>query len=115
MERRRFSRLAANVLVTWKRFDRVIGHTNDKKDTSRNISRGGICVVTTQTLRAGDTLHLDISLPDGRTIVSSGKVMWSKPVGLMGIRGQEYEVGVQFLRMDDEDKSAIEKFVLGYD
>lgn len=111
-ERRKFARLSVKVKVKWRKLEKSIQEEPDLNDDARNISRGGICIITHKPLKTGTSLHLDIVLPTGKSIAAAGRVAWVKNrSSLHGIGQEDYDVGVEFLRMSNDDREEIYKFI----
>ena len=74
---------------------------------SKDISEGGICLITEQSLEEGKMLNLVFQLPDRtRPIESFGKVMWCK-------KAIEYlfENGVSFWDIKEKEHLEIKKYL----
>jgi len=106
---RKFSRRGVSVPVRWcrkggERF--IIG------DYARDISKGGMCVLVSEPLEKGAQILVEFSLPGPRFILTTVRVIRCEE-----IRSSEqdkpstYEAGVEFVSIQDEDGSEIEKFV----
>jgi len=101
---RRSDRLSHELLVAYRTVDGFI------TDWAVNISRGGIFINTRNPLAVGTTVRLIISLPDT-----------AFPFDLKGkvIRVNEFDnpsnqvpgMGIEFLDVDDDKRSRIERFV----
>lgn len=126
MERRRFARLDIELNVRWKRIHDKSKDSSLNIDKIKNISRGGLCLVTSKKLeigidlrigsrlpKAGDYLFLGIELPSKKVIETKGKVVWVREMGLDNLEGEEeYNVGVEFIEMKEEDREEIYRLVL---
>lgn len=101
---RRADRLQHELLVAYRTVDGFI------TDWAVNISRGGIFINTRNPLAIGTTVRLIISLPDA-----------AFPFDLTGrvIRVSEFDnpsnqvpgMGIEFVDVDEEKRSRIERFV----
>ncbi|MCK5083096.1 MAG: PilZ domain-containing protein [Candidatus Omnitrophica bacterium] len=79
---------------------------------SRNISVGGLCFASSEKVRQGDLLHLEVYLPGAKEpIHMKGRVEWCKPVPALSyeerlleeIEGQRvFEVGVRLMLVNEE-------------
>ncbi|MEI8349270.1 MAG: PilZ domain-containing protein [Candidatus Omnitrophota bacterium] len=109
--RRKFPRVnTAKMMVSWRKV-KAYDNLNETKD----ISGGGICLMVDGEglVSVGDILQLEFSLPLGKTIYSKGKAVWLDKFTIIGDLKEEtrYEVGVEFLDINDKDRAAIEQFV----
>lgn len=99
-ERRRFKRFDAYMSVKCA----GSGHEKSKSYTvglTKDLSRDGICVSTSQPLDSESVLNIEIDIPDDpRPICTTGKVMWSKAGNLE--EGASH--GIRFLSIDPIDK-----------
>ncbi|MBI4549496.1 MAG: PilZ domain-containing protein [Candidatus Omnitrophica bacterium] len=98
-EKRKFKRFDAYMSVRYKAEDaqKVAGIS-----LSKDLSREGLKITTTESIKEGTVLNLEIDIPDDpKPVYSKGEVMWSKR-----IEGDEknFEQGVRFLMMDPVDK-----------
>jgi hypothetical protein len=96
VERRRFKRFDTNFSITLN---------NDELNTlgeivlSKNLSREGLKVKTTQAVDMGAIVDIHIMIPDdNKPVLAAGRVVWVHP------SEQGYELGVKFLMMDPSDK-----------
>lgn len=71
---------------------------------SKNIGKGGICIISPIEFEKGKELSLKINLPD-REIDTKGVVVWSKEINDDSFT--LYEMGVEFKDMDQNDNEII--------
>jgi c-di-GMP-binding flagellar brake protein YcgR len=77
---------------------------------AKNISQGGICFFSEEKLNPTESLELNIFIIEGLLpITAEGKVVWAREVPA-GAK-KKYEIGVQFLKINEENKIRIEEFV----
>src|SRR3989338_2911418 len=109
-ERRKFLRLNINVDI---RFSLVKDTVQiERKSKSVNISAGGICIMTGEPLKAGDLLKLEIILPENPPLVQAiGKVAWVKSFSYLDENVQRYDVGVEFVEIDEHERQRVNKYV----
>jgi molecular chaperone DnaK len=90
----------------------------DKEDFiyyySRNLSRGGIFIQTVDPLPPGTPIFLQLSLPGNtQPLEIESKVIWSRKEeneeGNKSIPG----MGIQFLRIDEQNKKILDDFLKG--
>jgi c-di-GMP-binding flagellar brake protein YcgR len=75
---------------------------------SKNISEGGICIVTVSSLEKGKDMTIVFSLPDSKDekITTFGKVRWSKEVA-----ANLCESGIEFWDVDEDVKKKIREYI----
>lgn len=98
VDNRRAPRVPLDVRVNFA-FD-AIAHTKD-------ISEGGVCIISEEPLEEGKFLNLVFGLPDrDHDVQVIGKVMWSK-------KSTEnfFENGVQFWDISDEAQKEIKDYL----
>jgi len=110
-ERRKFARLDIRALVKWEKITSEGNSTNDL-DTIRNVSRGGICITVSRKLQKGDTLSIQIKLPNQENLLTKGIVVWVKEADTSDIdKKPEFDIGVEFLDMNDKDREELNHFL----
>ena len=97
-ERRRFSRV--NVPVYY-RGARLFG----PRKPARDISRGGIRILTDDDLKVGKRLEIELFLPDGGSLSCDVRVAWVRP---SDDDFAKYEAGLEFLALDEEQARLVE-------
>jgi len=108
-ERRRFVRLDINVKVRWKRIEQI---NKEENEVTKNISGGGICLITEEKLNEGDTLYLEIELPSGELIYARGRVVWVNEYEIIGVEAKKkYDVGIEFIEIKEEDREEIGRYI----
>lgn len=80
----------------------------------KNVSGGGVCLLTPKSIDRGTILTLEFELP-GETagIVADAEVIWSDKLKLP-VGGNAYQIGLKFIRIDEAKNDAIIKFVVRY-
>lgn len=125
IERRKFVRLNIDLKVKWKKIPDKSEDLSSNVDKIKNISRGGICLTTSKKLKigvdlhlesrlpnVGDCLSLEVELPKKRIIKAKGRVVWVSEMGIDNLEEKEaYNVGVEFIEMNEEDKEEIYRLV----
>lgn len=98
-ERRKFKRFDTYMTVKYE----VPGQEVTKGlSLSKDLSREGVKINTNNNLKMGETLDLEITIPDDpKPIHTSGKVMW---IHEAEGKNQGYDYGIRFLMMDPVDK-----------
>jgi Tfp pilus assembly protein PilZ len=78
----------------------------------KNISAAGICIVVDEDLEIGAILSLRVYLPDNDApIYTKGRVIWKSEFKIGYGSKPSYDIGVEFLEIDDEDKDKIFQYV----
>jgi uncharacterized protein (TIGR02266 family) len=77
---------------------------------SEDISEGGLFISTYDFKPIGTTIDVNFTLPSGHTVISQGIVRWVREVNPIA-PDMEPGMGVQFLDLGQQDKSAIELFL----
>ena len=102
-ERRRFIRIHSRLMVIVKFLD--TGKV--RRALTKNISAGGICLVTEELLKTGTQVEVELKLPDrDKAILLMGIVKWSKPIGEppKPYENPTAETGVEFVQIDPDDQ-----------
>jgi len=109
-EKRRFVRLNALVDVI---YNRVSLAETEKLSLSKNISKGGICLIAYERLEVSDLLKLDIHLPgEAESVNARGRVAWVKEFVIGDIpNNKRYDVGIEFVKINAEDLRKIDKYI----
>ena len=106
---RKFSRRGIKVPVRWARegSERFLAG-----DYARDISKGGMCLLVREQLEQGARIIVEFSLPGPRFILTSVCVIrCEQSTPEEGAVQPLYEVGVEFISIQDEEGEEIEKFV----
>jgi len=114
-ERRKFPRLDLNVEVNWKRNSASPSVSAGNIANTKNISAGGVCLISDECLNVGQGLSLEIKLPGNRIINAEGRVVWTDQFEIIGGKYEKkYGVGVEFVDIKDEIRTEINKFILSF-
>jgi hypothetical protein len=109
-DRRRFPRF--NLLVDVSVSKRA---PNEKEVIlpTKNISQGGVCIVTFAQPTMGDLMDIKIRLPGIKDEIKSlGKVVWIKEVSLGALqKTKRFEVGLEFVGLNDNTFAQINKYL----
>ncbi|MFH1537937.1 MAG: response regulator [bacterium] len=80
----------------------------------KNISSGGVCLLTSKEIEKGTVLTLEFQLPgEAVSIVADGEVIWSEELEVP-IEKNTHQMGLKFVRIDENKKEAITNFVVRY-
>lgn len=79
--------------------------------STQDLSMGGAFVRSQLLFEIGETLQLQFSLPDGRTIKSTGKVVRvARDAGDDVVPG----MGIEFVDLSDRDRQALQRLVTSH-
>ena len=109
-ERRKFVRLNAQVDIVYAK------HKSPEKvklSLTKNISKGGICLICYEEVKKSDLLDLKIHLPEcKRPINAIGRVVWVKEFTISGIPdGKRFDAGIEFIKINNKHLRRIEKYI----
>jgi hypothetical protein len=77
---------------------------------SKDLSQGGICMMSTTPLVKGTILSLKFKLHSSDKVLNViGKVVWTQAFSIGNQMG--YDNGIEFIKVSDEDKKIIDKFL----
>ncbi|KPK42760.1 MAG: hypothetical protein AMJ78_01200 [Omnitrophica WOR_2 bacterium SM23_29] len=81
---------------------------------TENISIGGVCVILERGLFRGTAVEVEIFLPDDfPPIRCDGRVVWAlKREGHAERKPSQYDTGIEFTEISDENKGRIEHIIL---
>lgn len=106
-ERRRFSRITSELFVRYK----VLSIQKQQLDgKTRNISEGGICLVTREPVSPGALLAMDIKFPHSdKPVLAVGRAVWCTNSGLgpSPAGHQRFDNGIEFVEISDLDRQRI--------
>ena len=109
-ERRKYVRLKATVEIMYT----VIGAPGEIKVFSKNISAGGLCIMTKEQLADATPLQLEIRIPDLQgSIRALARVIWQKRFETAGEEPQIcFNTGIEFIGISDFDRFNINRYVM---
>ena len=109
-ERRKYRRLATTVDVA---YSKTQPKSKEKQVYSKNISKGGICLIINEEVQVSDLLELKIFLPRHEAPINViGEVHWVRESIIGGTYGgKKYDVGIEFKKISEQDVNEIEKYV----
>jgi len=112
-ERRKFIRALLFAEVAFRR--RKAPDDPGQVSITRNIGRGGLCIISSSALDDGEILDLSISLPDEDAPVEiSSKVVWVKEYTISEtIQAKRYTVGVEFFGGNTQAIEKIDSYIAG--
>jgi len=109
-DKRKFVRLNALVDVI---YNRVSPSEKEKLSLTKNIGKGGICLIAYEELKVSDILDLKMFFPEEEALIHAiGKVVWIKEFFIGGMsQGKRYDVGIEFVKIKEEDADKLNKYV----
>lgn len=104
-ERRRFVRIPVKIRMLIKEEEGA----GELYFMSKNLSLGGVFLVSDLLLEAGVRVYLEFNLPHRpNLIIVKGEIVWAKDEAEEGISGG---MGVRFLNLDSESKKIVTEYV----
>jgi len=107
-ERRKYLRLRASIVEYVP-----IGKTSTKELTfTENIGGGGIRILASEALEVDTLLSLKIYLSSAQAPIEvKGRIVWVEPSSFLDKQGQKhYDVGIEFVEIDNKNRQAILKY-----
>ncbi len=101
-DRRRFPRLSVPV---YYRPARLFG----PRAPARDLSLGGVRILTDDSLAVGKRLEIELFLPDGGSLTVNVRVAWVRP---LNDESAQYEAGLEFLGIDPAQAKLLERCVM---
>jgi len=113
-ERRKFTRALLFAEVTFRR--RSVADDPGQVSITRNIGRGGLCIISSSKLDDGEILDLSISLPqEDKAIEIASKVVWVKEYTISEtIQAKRYTVGVEFFGGSQQAIEKIDRYIASH-
>ena len=109
-EKRKFSRLNLSVLVDYK----IVHKDSSESGNTKNISAGGICLIVYEDIEIGSQLKLNIYLPEQDfPLLAEGRVVWKDDFIVGDDNRIRFEVGIEFIKIDERDRQVIANYVFG--
>lgn len=105
-ERRQFPRINARLPLQFKDIQRPIETYSGS--LTRDISAGGVRFLSNEFLSIFTRLLIEASIPSfSRPVKAISKVAWIRKIP----SGNQYDVGVKFMDMTEEDKKHLASFI----
>ncbi|MFH2137477.1 MAG: PilZ domain-containing protein [Candidatus Omnitrophota bacterium] len=106
LERRQYPRV--NAFIS---YSLVSEEDAGKTGGTKNISAGGIAFFAKEKIEINTVLSLAISLPDRTDFQAKAKLVWVEEVSVSWDPNIFYELGVEFLDIEESDREKIAKYV----
>jgi hypothetical protein len=109
-ERRKFRRF--NVLADVV-YNKRLSLEKGRLSLTKNISKGGICLIVYEELKELDLLDLKIYLPESKTPISAvGRVVWVRDFIIGDIAyGKRFDIGIEFIEINEKDLNQLDKYL----
>ncbi|HNZ28824.1 MAG TPA: PilZ domain-containing protein [Candidatus Goldiibacteriota bacterium] len=79
-----------------------------EKATTRNISKGGVCMVLPHKISEGNVIRVEIPLENESLVIKAFcEVQWCRLANKDGI----YEAGLSFIALKDDDAKSLENYI----
>lgn len=115
VERRKFKRIPANMMVRCKRFTANPEYTPGFPATTKNISGGGICFYTYNELKVFDKLRIEVTINAQKILKFIGQVVWVKKDSETAVNArQRFEVGIRIINIEPKDLEDLNKYTFFY-
>ncbi len=108
-ERRRYMRLKASVGVNYN----IIGKPGAVTAFSKDISAGGICVISKDQMLVDTPLQLEIKIPDLKDPIRAlARIVWQRRFEEINKEAKVcYDTGIEFTGISDFDRFNINRYV----
>jgi len=109
-ERRQFPRMTVELIVRYK----ILSAQERSDAKTKNISGGGVCLVSREKMQAGTFVALEIKFPKSKgPILAGGRVVWSceSSLGLSPAGHRRFDNGVEFVQIEDVDRQRIAEHI----
>ena len=110
-EQRAFPRLSLACEIEFTISTSDSTETSEKiKSKTKDISQGGICLITRSPLKEGDVLNLTIRLlGEEKPFKVKGRVVWTQVFEIGNQKG--YDNGIEFTEIPEDNRAIIETFL----
>jgi c-di-GMP-binding flagellar brake protein YcgR len=98
-DRRRFVRVSLPMFYRPARL-------RSPRHAARDVSRGGLRVLTDDPLAVGTTLEIELFLPDDTSVTVEVRVVWLQELSTDAAR---FEAGLEFLQMEPEVATRLDR------
>ena len=107
-ERRRFLRGHTRLTT----FLKILETGRVQRVLTRNVSSGGVCLITEELIASGALVEVKVKFPDReQSIAFQGVVKWSQLASGPEHGSGAAETGVQFISIDPKDRALIAHYV----
>jgi c-di-GMP-binding flagellar brake protein YcgR len=113
-ERRKYVRLNALVDVAYNKHPRKSGEESSLQ-LSKNISKGGICLIVYEEFKKDDLLDLKICFSGVKAPIEAvARVVWVSEFIIGDEIGKRYDLGIEFIKISDSNREKIDQYVFSH-
>jgi c-di-GMP-binding flagellar brake protein YcgR len=109
MERRHYLRAGTRLTTSY----RLAGAQRPRRALVRDISAGGVCLITESPLAPGEAVEVTVRLPgEASPIAFTGQVIWSRPAGgvPLGAKDPTSANGIAFAQIEPAARAALVRY-----
>ncbi len=110
-ERRKFPRIEKEIIVRYK----ILSTPEKQLDgETKNISAGGVCLVTRERMEPETVVAMEIRFPQmNKPIVTTSRVIWcsESKLGPSPAGHTRFDNGIEFTQISEADRQQIAKYV----
>lgn len=110
-ERRKFPRIEMEIIVRYK----ILSTPEKELDAeTKNISGGGVCLVTRERLELETVVAMEIKFPQvNKPILTTSRVVWcsESKLGPSPAGHMRFDNGIEFTQISEADRQQIIKYV----
>lgn len=112
-ERRGYVRVATQLNIAYSKYR---PSKEERLSSSKDISRGGVCLILSEELKESDLLNLKINLPTEESPLNvTGRVVWvNRFIFDDATKKKKYFAGIEFMKVDKETGGKIDQFVASF-
>ena len=111
VERRKFPRIEKEIIVRYK----ILSTPEEQLDAkTKNISGGGVCLVTREKMNMETVVAMEIRFPQmNKPIVTTARVVWcsESKLGPNPAGHIRFDNGIEFTQISEADREQIIKYV----
>ena len=109
-ERRKFVRVISPVNIAYNKCN---SSEKERISFSKDISKGGVCLIVYEELKKSDLLDLKIYLhKDEAPISVKARVIWIHAFATDGLlKEKKFYAGMEFMAIDEKDVGRIEEYI----
>lgn len=105
---RKFPRIAAQFDADVK----IDGTTDHISTITENVGAGGVAIVLDTKLQKFAQVNLRLDINDEKEPIScNGRVVWIIEKRTFGVPKSSYDIGIEFVDLEDGDKSRIRQLI----
>ena len=108
-ERRQFIRATSRLTA----FIKYVDTGKVRRALTKDVSAGGMCVITEELLSPGAKVEVELKLPDwDKPIICAAEVVWSRPMGeaRKSYENPTAETGLRFVNLAPKDQVLLKQY-----